>query len=330
MRPFEYSRAADWQSAINRVATDPQAKFVGGGTNLIDLMKMGVETPDSLVDINRLPLAQVEELPDKGGIRIGALVRNSDLAEHPLITARYPVLSQALLSGASPQLRNLATTGGNLLQRTRCFYFYDPAFPMCNKRKPGSGCGALEGYNRIHAILGQSDQCIATHPSDMCVALATLDAVVHVQGPGGERAIPIGDFHRLPGTTPNVDTNLQPNELITSVDLPNIPFATRSHYLKVRDRATYAFALVSVAAILELEDGMIKSARVALGGVAHKPWRATKAEQMLTGKTAEVSAFAAAASAELASAKSYRYNTFKIELAKRAIVQALTTVAAMT
>jgi len=201
---------------------------------------------------------------------------------------------------------------------------------MCNKRKPGSGCGALEGYNRIHAILGQSDQCIATHPSDMCVALATLDAVVHVQGPGGERAIPIGDFHRLPGTTPNVDTNLQPNELITSVDLPNIPFATRSHYLKVRDRATYAFALVSVAAILELEDGMIKSARVALGGVAHKPWRATKAEQMLTGKTAEVSAFAAAASAELASAKSYRYNTFKIELAKRAIVQALTTVAAMT
>ena len=295
VRPFDYSRAADWQGAINRVATDPQAKFLGGGTNLIDLMKMGVETPASLVDINRLPLAQVEELPGNGGIRIGALVRNSDLAEHPLITSRYPVLSEALLSGASPQLRNLATTGGNLLQRTRCYYFYDPAFPMCNKRNPGSGCGALEGYNRIHAILGQSDQCIATHPSDMCVALAALDAVVRVQGPGGERAIPMADFHRLPGTTPNIDTNLQPNELITSVDLPVIPFATRSHYLKVRDRATYAFALVSVAAVLELEDGMIKSARLALGGVAHKPWRATKAEQMLIGKKAEAPAFTAAA-----------------------------------
>jgi len=329
VRSFEYSRASDWQNAISRVAADPHAKFLGGGTNLIDLMKMGVETPASLVDINRLPLAQVEELPGNGGIRIGALVRNSDLAEHPLITSHYPVLSEALLSGASPQLRNLATTGGNLLQRTRCYYFYDPAFPMCNKRKPGSGCGALEGYNRIHAILGQSDQCIATHPSDMCVALAALDAVVHVQGPNGERAIAIADFHRLPGTTPNVDTNLQPNELITSIDLPVIPFAIRSHYLKVRDRATYAFALVSVAAILELEDGMIKSARVALGGVAHKPWRATKAEQMLTGKEPKAAAFTAAADAELAGAKGYRYNTFQIELAKRAIVQALTTVAAM-
>jgi xanthine dehydrogenase YagS FAD-binding subunit len=329
VNPFDYSRPPDWQAAVNSVATDAQAKFLGGGTNLIDLMKMGVETPDRLVDINRLPLAQVEELPGNTGIRIGALVRNSDLAEHPLITARYPVLSEALLSGASPQLRNLATTGGNLLQRTRCYYFYDPAFPMCNKRNPGSGCGALEGYNRIHAILGQSEQCIATHPSDMCVALAMLDAVVRVQGPAGERAIPIANFHRLPGITPNVDTNLQTNELITAVDLPAIPFATRSHYLKVRDRASYAFALVSVAAALELENGMIKSARIALGGVAHKPWRAAKAEQALAGKKVEAAAFSAAADAELAAAKGYQYNSFKIELAKRAIVQALTTVAAL-
>jgi xanthine dehydrogenase YagS FAD-binding subunit len=329
VNPFDYSRAPDWQAAVNSVAADPLAKFLGGGTNLIDLMKMGVETPGRLVDINRLPLAQVEELPDDGGIRIGALVRNSDLAEHPLITARYPVLSEALLSGASPQLRNLATTGGNLLQRTRCYYFYDPAFPMCNKRDPGSGCGALEGYNRIHAILGQSELCIATHPSDMCVALTALDAVVRVQGSTGERTIPIGNFHRLPGITPNVDTNLQPNELITAVDLPVIAFATRSHYLKVRDRASYAFALVSVAAALELENGMIKSARIALGGVAHKPWRAAKAEQALAGKKADVPAFTAAADAELAAAKGYKYNSFKIEMAKRAIVQALSTVAAM-
>ncbi len=329
MNPFRYSRAVDWQGAVHDVAADPQAKFLGGGTNLIDLMKMGVETPARLIDINRLPLAQVEELPDGGGLRIGGLVRNSDLAEHPLVTARYPVLSEALLSGASPQLRNLATTAGNLMQRTRCYYFYDPAFPMCNKRNPGSGCGALDGYNRIHAILGQSDQCIATHPSDMCVALAMLDAVVRVQGASGERLIPIADFHRLPGSTPNVDTNLQPNELITAVDLPAIPFATRSHYLKVRDRASYAFALVSVAAALELENGMIKSARLALGGVAHKPWRASKAEQALVGKKSDAQAFQAAAAAELAAAKGYKYNTFKIELAKRAITQALTTVAAL-
>jgi xanthine dehydrogenase YagS FAD-binding subunit len=328
MRPFTYSRAADPQQAISGIATHPQAKFLGGGTNLIDLMKMGVETPDQLVDINRLPLAQVEELPNNGGVRIGALVRNSDLAEHPLITSRYPVLSEALLSGASPQLRNLATTGGNLLQRTRCYYFYDPAFPMCNKRNPGSGCGALEGFNRIHAILGQSEQCIATHPSDMCVALAALDAIVRVQGPSGERTIPIGDFHRLPGATPNVDTNLQPNEMITAVDLPALPFAPRSHYLKVRDRASYAFALVSVAAILEMEGGAIKSARLALGGVAHKPWRATLAEKKLAGRQPNESTFRAAAEAELAPAKGYKYNSFKIELAKRAIVQALGTVAA--
>jgi xanthine dehydrogenase YagS FAD-binding subunit len=329
MSPFSYSRAGDVQTAVREVAANPTAKFLGGGTNLVDLMKMGVEQPEQLVDINRLDLTKVEELPNNGGVRIGALVRNSDLAEHPLITSRYPVLSEALLSGASPQLRNLATTGGNLLQRTRCYYFYDPAFPMCNKRKPGSGCGALEGYNRIHAILGQSDQCIATHPSDMCVALAALDAVVRVQGPQGERTIPFAEFHRLPGATPNVETNLQPNELITAVDLPAIPFATRSHYLKVRDRASYAFALVSVAAALEIEGDKIKSARVALGGVAHKPWRATKAEQALAGKKAGDDSFRAAAEAELAGAKGYTFNSFKIELAKRAITQALTTVARM-
>jgi xanthine dehydrogenase YagS FAD-binding subunit len=329
MNPFSYSRASDPQGAINGVAANPKAKFLGGGTNLVDLMKMGVEQPEQLVDINRLALTKVEELPDNGGVRIGALVRNSDLAEHQLITSRYPVLSEALLSGASPQLRNLATTGGNLLQRTRCYYFYDPSFPMCNKRNPGSGCGALEGYNRIHAILGQSDQCIATHPSDMCVAMAALDAVVRVQGPQGERTIPFAEFHRLPGATPNVETNLQPNELITAVDLPAIPFATRSHYLKVRDRASYAFALVSVAAALEMEGDKIKSARLALGGVAHKPWRASKAEQALAGKKAGENSFRGAAEAELAGAKGYTFNSFKIELAKRAITQALTTVARM-
>jgi xanthine dehydrogenase YagS FAD-binding subunit len=238
-------------------------------------------------------------------------------------------LSQALLAGASPQLRNLATTGGNLLQRTRCYYFYDPAFPQCNKRNPGSGCGALNGYNRIHAILGQSEQCIATNPSDMNVALAALDATVKVQGPNGARAIAFADFHRLPGTTPNIDTNLRADELITSVDLPSIPFATRSHYLKVRDRASYAFALVSVAAALDLQDGRIKAARVALGGVAHKPWRAQKAETLLAGKKADKQTFRAAAEAELAPAKGYKHNTFKIELAKRAIVRALSTVTAM-
>ncbi|MGI8890532.1 MAG: FAD binding domain-containing protein [Chthoniobacterales bacterium] len=329
MNPFTYSRATDPQNAISGVAGNEKAKFLGGGTNLVDLMKMGVEKPEQLIDINRLDLTKVEELPNGGGIRIGALVRNSDLAENPLIVSKYPVLSEALLSGASPQLRNLATTGGNLLQRTRCYYFYDPAFAMCNKRNPGSGCGALEGYNRIHAILGQSEQCIATHPSDMCVALAALDATVRVRGPQGERTIPFADFHRLPGDTPNVETNLKPNELITAVDLPVIPFATRSHYLKVRDRASYAFALVSVAAALELESGNIKSARIALGGVALKPWRASKAEQSLIGKKADANGFRAAAEAELAAAKGYKYNSFKIELAKRAITQALSTVAQM-
>lgn len=330
MNPFTYSRVTDAQQAIDGLAAKPQAKFLGGGTNLIDLMKMGVETPSQLIDINRLPLASVEELPGGQGVRIGALARNSDVAEHPLIQQRYPVLAQAFLAGASPQLRNMATVGGNLLQRTRCYYFYDPAFPACNKRNPGSGCGALEGYNRIHAILGQSEQCIATNPSDMNVALAALDAVVRVQGPKGERQIPIADFHRLPGSTPNIDTNLQADELIIAVDLPAIPFATRSHYLKVRDRASYAFAIVSVAAALEIDPGKkITAARIALGGVAHKPWRGQKAEKELIGKNADERTFRAAAEAELAAAKGYKHNSFKIELAKRSIVRALSTVAAL-
>jgi xanthine dehydrogenase YagS FAD-binding subunit len=330
MNPFTYSRASDAAQAVSSIAAKPKTKFLGGGTNLIDLMKMGVETPAQLIDINKLPLAQVEELPEGKGVRIGALARNSDVAQHPLIQQRYPVLSQAFLAGASPQLRNMATVGGNLMQRTRCYYFYDPAFPKCNKRNPGSGCGALQGYNRIHAILGQSEQCIATNPSDMNVALAALDAVVRVQGPKGEREIPITDFHRLPGTTPNVDTNLQSDELIVAVDLPAIPFATRSHYLKIRDRASYAFAIVSVAAVLEIgPDKKITAARVALGGVAHKPWRAQKAEKELVGKSADEKTFRAAAEAELAAAKGYAHNKFKIELAKRSVVRALNTVTGM-
>jgi xanthine dehydrogenase YagS FAD-binding subunit len=329
MNPFAYSRANDAAAAVNAIAAQPRTKFLGGGTNLIDLMKMGVETPAQLVDINRLPLVQIEELAG-GGLRIGALARNSDVAEHALIKERYPVLSQALLAGASPQLRNMATMGGNLMQRTRCYYFYDPAFPQCNKRNPGSGCGALKGYNRIHAILGQSEQCIATNPSDMNVALAALDAVVRVQGPQGEREIPFADFHRLPGSTPDVDTNLKEDELITAIDLPPMPFASRSHYLKLRDRASYAFAIVSVAAALELDAGRkISAVRIALGGVAHKPWRAQKAEQQLVGKSADENTFRAAADAELAAAKGYAHNEFKIELAKRSIVRALSTVAGM-
>src|SRR6266550_7946095 len=260
MNPFTYSRTNDAEQAVAEISAKPHGKFLGGGTNLIDLMKMGVETPTQLIDINKLPLAEVEDLSGGKGVRVGALARNSDVAEHKLIKQRYPVLSQALLSGASPQLRNMATVGGNLLQRTRCYYFYDPAFPACNKRNPGSGCGALEGFNRIHAILGQSDQCIATHPSDMCVAMAALDAVIRVQGPNGERQIAFSDFHRLPGNTPERDTNLAPDELIIAVDLPAMPFAARSHYLKLRDRASYAFALVSVAAILDVDpDKKIKA-----------------------------------------------------------------------
>jgi len=324
MRQFAYQRAADASDALSAIA-QPESKFLGGGTNLVDLMKMGVERPVRLIDITRVPLSTIEE--HGGGVRIGAMARNSDVAAHPLIRQRYPVLSEALLSGASPQLRNMATMGGNLMQRTRCYYFYDPSFRECNKRTPGSGCAALHGFSRIHAILGASQHCIATHPSDMCVALAALEAVINVRGPRGERAIPMASFHRLPGTTPHLDTNLQRDELITSIDLPSI--APRSHYLKIRDRNSYAFALVSVAAVLDIDgSGVIREARLALGGVSHKPWRVPEAEGILAGRKPEEAAYKAAADALLKGARPQRYNGFKVELARRSIVRALTTTAA--
>ena len=322
MKPFAYSRALNHETAIQVVVRDQQAKFIAGGTNLIDLMKEGVEQPDRLVDITRLELAEIKEISN--GLHIGALARNSDTANHPLVRDRYPLLSQALLAGASPQLRNMATAGGNLLQRTRCYYFYDTVMP-CNKREPGSGCSAIEGYNRIHAIFGSSEKCIATHPSDMCVALAALDAVARVEGPNGERQIPIAEFHRLPGDTPEFDTVLHQDELIVAVELPKSPFAKRSHYLKVRDRASYAFALVSVAAALDIDKGNIRAARVAMGGVAHKPWRALAAEKILVGAKANEQTFAAAAEATIREAQPQKYNRFKVEMARRAIVRALAT-----
>jgi xanthine dehydrogenase YagS FAD-binding subunit len=270
-----------------------------------------------------LDLAKIEELPD-GGLRLGALARNADTAEHPLVRERYPMLAKAILAGASPQLRNMATNGGNLLQRTRCYYFYDPAYEQCNKRNPGSGCGALHGYNRIHAILGASPSCIATQPSDMCVALAALAAVVKVRGRRGERSIPFADFHRLPGNSPQIDTNLRPDELILAIDLPKGPYAEHSTYVKVRDRASYAFALVSAAAALELDGGTIRSARLALGGVAQKPWRSEQAEAVLVGKPANRASYQAAAEQALAGAKTYEHNAFKVVLAKETIVRAFT------
>jgi xanthine dehydrogenase YagS FAD-binding subunit len=318
---FEYARATDVADAIRQIAADPEAKFIAGGTNLIDLMKYDVERPLRLIDITHLPLKTVEETAN-GGVRIGALVPNSDLAYHPLIEKRYPLLSSAILAGASQQLRNMASTGGNLLQRTRCFYFYDVATP-CNKREPGSGCSARDGINRINAILGTSDACIATHPSDMCVALAALEAKVHVAGPAGERTIAFADFHRLPGNTPEVDTNLKPNEIITAIELPAQGFAANYSYLKIRDRLSYAFALVSVAAALELEGNRIKEARLALGGVAHKPWRNLETELAMRGKPADAPAFAEAAAVLLRDAKGFAHNAFKIDLARRAIVRTL-------
>ena len=323
MRGFTYTRVTDVEAAISVVAGNAAAKFIGGGTNLVDLMREEVELPTELVDLNRLPLTQIEELPD-GGLRLGALARNSHTANHPLVRARYPVLAQALLAAASPQLRNQATNGGNLLQRTRCYYFYDVSAP-CNKRTPRSGCSALGGYNRIHAILGQSEHCIATHPSDMAVALAALTAVVRVQGPQGERAIPIEELHRLPGDSPERDTTLSRDELITAIDLPAAPWVGNSLYLKVRDRPSFAFALVSVAGALELVDGRVQTVRLALGGVAHKPWRAHRAEEILTGAPATPALFRRAAEAELQGAVGYEHNAFKIELATRTVVRALTT-----
>jgi xanthine dehydrogenase YagS FAD-binding subunit len=319
---FQYSRANDVADAVRQIGADPAAKFIAGGTNLLDLMKEDVERPTRLIDITRLPLKTVEETAG-GGVRIGALVPNSDLAYHPLIEQRYPVVSSAIRAGASQQLRNMASTGGNLLQRTRCAYFYDTVTP-CNKRAPGSGCSAIHGINRGHAILGMSEACIATHPSDMCVALAALEATVHVAGPTGERAIAIADFHRLPGDTPQRDTNLDRDEIITAIELPAQGFPKNYTYLKIRDRLSYAFALVSVAVGLEMDGRTIRQARFALGGVAHRPWRDSAAEAALNGQAASPETFSRAADVLLRDAKGFAHNTFKIELARRATVRALT------
>jgi len=324
MQPFEFITAADERSAIDAAA---RARFLAGGTTLVDLMKLHVERPSAIVDINPLPLIEISERAD-GIVRVGAMVRNSDMAEHELIRERYPLLAEAILSGASPQLRNMATTGGNLLQRTRCYYFRDPALP-CNKRDPGSGCGALDGFNRIHAVLGGSEHCIATHPSDMCVALTALDAVVLVRGRHGDRTIPFEDMHLLPGEHPEREHTLNPDELIVAVDLPALPFARRSAYVKVRDRHSYAFALASAAVALDLDAGVIRQARVALGGVATKPWRSHDAEAVLTGKPADRAAYHAAADAALRDAVPRRHNAFKIQLAMRTLVRALTRAAAL-
>ncbi len=321
MIPFQYELASDAKSAVARLAQTPTGVFLGGGTNLVDLMKLGVARPELLVDITHLPYDRIEPLPD-GGVRIGAMVRNSDLAADRTVRQRYPVLAQALLDGASGQLRNLATTGGNLLQRTRCVYFQDVAKP-CNKRTPGSGCSARDGYHRELAILGASEACIATHPSDMAVALAALDAIVRVLGPAGERAIPLVGFYRLPGNEPERDTVLEHGELVTAVDLPPLPFSARSRYRKVRDRASYAFALVSVAAALDVADGTVRDVRLALGGVAHAPWRALRAEALLRGAPAAEETFRRAAEAELAAAQPLPGNAFKVPLARNAIVCAL-------
>ncbi|MEV0231035.1 xanthine dehydrogenase family protein subunit M [Nonomuraea sp. NPDC050786] len=319
MRPFAYVKPLDLAEAV--AAAGPGAKLLGGGTNLVDLMREGIERPETVVDITGLPLDEVDELPG-GGLRIGALVRNSALAADRRVRAAYPVLSQAILAGASPQLRNMATVGGNLLQRTRCRYFYDQAY-ACNKREPGAGCDALDGFTRGHAVLGVSESCIATHPSDMCVALAALDATVEVTSVRGTRRIPLADFHLLPGDTPQVETALAEDELVTAVELPPAPVAANSRYRKVRDRASYAFALVSVAAALEVRDGTVTAARLALGGVATKPWRAREAERLLVGGPATEEAFGRAAEAELAPATTRPGNAFKVGLARATIVATL-------
>jgi len=321
MRPFRYERVDDVPAAIALLAEAPQGAFLAGGTNLVDHMRLGIATPDLLVDVRRLTSDQITELPD-GGIRIGAAVPNSDLAADQTIRRRFPVLSEALLSGASGQLRNMATTGGNLLQRTRCVYFQDLTTP-CNKREPGSGCSALEGYNRDHAILGASEHCVATNPSDMAVAMVALDAVVRTQGAEGERTIPLAELHRLPGDRPERDTVLDHGELITAIDIPPLAFATNSRYRKVRDRASYAFALVSIAAALDIADGVIRNLRVALGGVAHKPWRTTMFEDALRGVPATEERLRAAADAELADARPLAGNAFKIPLARNVLVSTL-------
>jgi xanthine dehydrogenase YagS FAD-binding subunit len=327
MTPFSYSRAADAATAVREAAL-AGAKYLGGGTNLVDLMREGIERPNTLVDVTDLSTTIVDT--EEGGLRIGAGVKNTALATDMRVRTRYPVLARAILAGASAQIRNMATVGGNLLQRTRCTYFYDDA-AACNKRQPGTGCDAVDGFNRIHAILGASRSCVATHPSDMCVALSALDASVEVEGQMGRRSIGFADLHRLPDDAPERDTTLKPGELITSVVLPELPFASRSSYRKVRDRSSYAFALISVAAALDIgEDGSIRDIRLALGGVAHKPWRATKAEALLRGQTPTEAIMRAAAAAELADAVPLRDNGFKIELAKRTIVAVVSDLAGVT
>lgn len=321
MRPFRYVRAGDAKSAASAVAANPRARYLAGGTNLLDLMKEDVERPDEVVDVSRLQLAEIRALSE--GISVGALATNTETANHPLVRRGYPLLTQAIVAGASPQLRNMATNGGNLLQRTRCPYFYDTATP-CNKREPGTGCGARDGLNRMHAVLGWSEKCVATYPGDMANALYALDATVRIaDGNGRERTVPIGDFHRLPGDTPERDTNLSHGELIVAIELPRSPFAENSYYLKVRDRASYAFALVAVAAALELDGGTVRQARVVLGGVAAKPWRSREAEGVLAGQPATEESFRRAAEAALEGARPLAHNAFKIELGKRAIVRAL-------
>ena len=321
MQPFKYTRANDVAGATRAVSANKDARFLGGGTNLLDLMREGVENPSELVDIARLNLTQIRSVD--GGVSIGALAKNTDTANHPLVRQNYPMLTQAILAGASPQIRNMATNGGNLMQRTRCPYFYDVSMP-CNKRQPGSGCGALEGINRNHAVFGWSDKCIAVHPSDMCVALLALDAVVKVQDAAGkERSIPFAAFHRLPADTPEVDNDLKRGELITAIQLPKTNLAANSYYLKIRDRSSYAFALVSVAVGIQMRGKTIREARMAMGGVAHKPWRAAEAEKYLLGKAATDENFKAAAEVEMKEAKPHEYNKFKVELGKRAIVHAL-------
>ena len=326
MRPFKYSRINDLNAATQMLTANQNAKFLAGGTNILDLMKEDVERPDELIDITRLTLTEVKKISggsNKDGVSIGGLGKNTDTANHPMIRQNFPLLTQAILAGASVQIRNMATNGGNLNQRTRCSYFYDIAMP-CNKREPGSGCGAFEGINRMHAIFGWSEKCVAVNPSDMCVALAALDAVVKVQGASGqERIIPFAEYHRLPGDTPQKDNNLNQGELITAIEIPKNNFANNSYYLKVRDRSSYAFALVSVAAALELEGSTIKQVRIAMGGVSHKPWRAAEAEKMLVGKQATEANFKQAAEAEMKQAKPLEHNKYKVELGKRAIVRAL-------
>jgi xanthine dehydrogenase YagS FAD-binding subunit len=326
MRPFKYTSTSNAATATRKSQANPNAKYLAGGTNIIDLMKEDVERPDELVDINKLSFTQVKPILaglNKGGVSIGGLGKNTDTANHPFIRQHFPLLTQAILAGASVQIRNMASNGGNLNQRTRCPYFYEVSMP-CNKREPGTGCGALEGINRMHAIFGWSEKCVAVHPSDMCIALVALDAVVKVQGADGKvRSIPFAEYHRLPGDLPEKDNNLNPGELIIAIEIPKNNFAGTSYYLKVRDRASYAFALVSVAGALEMSGNTIKQVRIALGGVAHKPWRAFEAEKFLAGKEATEANFLQAADLEMKQAKPLAHNAFKIELGKRAIARAL-------